>query len=281
MKKFMLILAVGLLAAMFVTPSAQADMGSFPAQQYLGNSFSMDSNGFHGTTAMVTDDQLDQSTCAAHAGETTGAWSTAQASALADAPHGGALHQQCVRAVSAATAKEKFTFKPLSKTALWKKRKQRCKTKCIFKVTGRKADGSWGIKRVRLSKHRRVLVVTAKKGLRLKGRLVKTGKIIGIGLGGCTNKLGQIYERITPIKFKLRLLYFALGVPKKKGDTLGPGGTGGSLPPAEAPATPPDSGTGGPTSPPTPPPSGGSGDAGDGGGCVDASGNPCGSRRRR
>lgn len=262
--------AVALVVALLAVP-AQASAADFPDQQYLGDNFSIDSNGWHGTSALIEDLKKDQSTCAAWARDFAQTWTTRQASALADQPHGGSLHQQCVSKVTTVLSNLKFRLKPVGKTRLWRERKQRCKQTCVFRVVGRNVAGNYTLKKVRMSKHRRVLVVVAKKAFRLKGKLVKVGQPFGIGLGGCTNRLGQLYEKITPIKFKLRLKYVAAGKPKPKGKVPGPG-DGHSLPPALPPPTPPDNDKSGPTAPPGTP--GGGGPPSNGGQCTNSRGEP-------
>lgn len=264
--------AVALVVAMLSLP-AQAGAEEFPAEQFLGNNFSIVENGWRGTDALMEDLKKDQSSCAAWARDWTKVWSTRQANALADQPHGGSYHKQCVSNVERMmTSNLKGKLTPLGKTKLWKERPNGCKNKkkargCVFRVVGRNAAGEYTLKKVRLSKHRKVLVVVAKKAFHLKGKLVSTGEIIGVGLNGCTNRLGQVYEKITPIKFKLKLKYVTAGKPKEKGKV--PQMPGPALPPL----TPPENGGPGTETAPEGTPVGG-GPPGNGGQCVNGRDEP-------
>lgn len=285
MKRFITIslLAVGLLTASFIPATASADATSeqfkefSQVEKYLGERFSIDMLGYLGKAEVLRHAAWDQSMCADTAFKLRPAgsgYTKAQADALADQEHGSTAHEECFRAVKRGLRGLKVNFEPFGHTNeyLRAKRHGKCTPKyCFMKMEGRGPNGEHKWRTVKVRRGQRVMVWSVKKVVKVKGKWKAIGKPFGIGIGGCTNKLAQTFERVITLKFKLRFSYGKTGKPKPKGNTPGPG-EGHSLPPAQPPLTPPVNGTTpGDTTPPATP--GGGGQSGNGG-CTNSWGEP-------
>lgn len=270
MKRFTItLLAVGLLAVSLTPATASADaigerFAEFSkTEKYLGDNFSISSRGYRGKMEMLRAAAWDQSTCTAYAfnlRKTGSRYTRKMANELATQDHGSPAHEQCFRSVRRGLPKFKPTFKPFGRTKEYRRAKRRgkCTPKfCILKIEGRTKNGQHKWKRIKVKRGKRVMVWSVKKVKKVKGKWKPVGEPFGIGMGGCTNKMAQTFERVTTLRFKLRFSYAKTGKPKKKGKTPGPSGTGHSLPPALPPLTPPDNNEDGPTTPPDNIPGGG------------------------
>ncbi len=284
MKRFTIsLLAVGLLAASFIPATASADATTdqfaqlSQTEKYLGDNFSIDSRGYRGKAELLRDAASDQSMCADTAFKLRAAgsgYTAAMANALADQAHGSAAHEQCFRAVKQALAKTRVSARAFDQTMTYQaaKRHHKCTPRyCFLKVEGRDQNGQHVWRTIKVRRGQRVMVWSVKKVVKIKGQWKAISAPFGVGLGGCTNKLAQTFERVVTLKFKLRFSYGKTGKPKPKGNTPG-NGDGHSLPPAQTPLTPPVNGTqSGDTTPPATP--GGGGPPGNGG-CKNDWGDP-------
>lgn len=290
MRRFIIMIAVGLLAAMFAS-SASAHtavhdefVAAATGELYLGDGFSIDSLGYRGEEELLADTAQDQSTCAAVAYNLRPAgsgFSERDVAELSAAEYGGPEHEECYAAVKQGLANTdpeamKAGQSPIYKQAMKLDRKGkkgvRCTPKfCVFKVEGRSEKGGHKWRKIKVRRGKSVVVWSLASRTQVQGKWRPAGAPFGTGMGGCVNHMAQPFERVTTLKFKFRFSYGKPGKPVEKPNTPGPGGDGSSPPPVE-PSPGADNQQPGPsTPPPNIPPGGGTGD----GGCNNPDGTPC------